>query len=250
MRILFVLFLLLSPLASAFEQAKVAIIIDDIGYRKTDIGTLTLPGNVTFAILPHTPYGKALAEIAYQNDHDIILHIPMESNNNLKALGPGALTRDMDEKSIRATLAQAFDEIPFAIGINNHMGSFLTTQYTPMAWTMRYLKEQNMIFVDSVTTRDSKARKVAAHFGVPNLGRRIFLDNQLERDYITKQFNALIRYTKRNKTAIAIAHPHPETVEVLMDLIPTLAEHGIKLVPLSGLFEQPSFKEERIHSED
>lgn len=249
MRLLIAILLLNYASICAAEQAKVAIIIDDIGYRKSDIATLNLPGNITFAVLPHTPYGKSLAEIAYHSNHDVILHIPMESSNELKALGPGALTSTMDEASIRATLAGAFDEIPFAIGINNHMGSHLTTLYTPMAWTMRYLKEQNMIFVDSVTTNKSKARNVARHFGVPNLGRRIFLDNHLNKEYITQQFNALIRFAKRNKKAVAIAHPHPETVEALMSLIPLLEKNNIKLVAISELISSPLPIEEIVHTD-
>lgn len=234
-RILLTILLLNFAAICSAEQAKVAIIIDDIGYRKSDVATLSIPGDITFAVLPHTPYGKSLAQIAYQSDHDVILHIPMESSNGNKVLGPGALTSDMDETTIRATLASAFDEIPFAIGINNHMGSHLTTLYTPMAWTMRYLKEQDMIFIDSVTTNKSKARNVARRFGVPNLGRRIFLDNQLDKEYITQQFNALIKLAKRNKKAIAIAHPHPETVAALSLLIPQLKENNIELVGISQL---------------
>ncbi|MGB1198965.1 MAG: divergent polysaccharide deacetylase family protein [Thalassotalea sp.] len=250
MRLLLALLLINISALCAAKQAQVAIIIDDIGYRKSDISTLTIPGDITFAILPHTPYGKSLAEIAYQSEHDVILHIPMESSNDTKALGPGALTSDMSEASIRTTLASAFDEIPFAIGINNHMGSHLTTLYKPMAWTMRYLKEQNMIFVDSVTTNKSKARKVARHFGVPNLSRRIFLDNQLDKEYITQQFHALIKYAKRNKTAIAIAHPHPETVEALTTLIPLLAQHDIELVAISKLITPPPSQIQAVHTDE
>lgn len=233
---LFLLFCLAFSASCFAQQAKIAIIIDDIGYRTTDIDTLSIPGDITFAVLPHTPFGKELAQQAYQQNHDVILHIPMESKNDSKVLGPGALTSAMNEVTIRQTLARAFDEIPFAIGINNHMGSHLTTLYSPMAWTMRYLKEQDLIFVDSVTTNQSKARRVAHRFGVPNVGRRFFLDNELSKDYITKQFMQLVNYAKRNKRAVAIAHPHPETVAALSELIPQLAEHNIELVPISNMF--------------
>ena len=40
------------------NTAQVAIVIDDMGYRYTDKHALALPGNVTYAILPHTTYGK------------------------------------------------------------------------------------------------------------------------------------------------------------------------------------------------
>ncbi len=234
MRIIYLLIILFFSSATLAQQAKVAIIIDDIGYRTSDLATLTLPGNITFSILPHTPLGKNIAEKAFATDHDVILHIPMEAENG-KKLGPGALTRDMNEQGIRESLSQSFAEVPFAIGINNHMGSYLTKHYSPMAWTMRYLKENNRAFIDSVTTEQSKARRVARHFGVPSLSRHIFLDNELSPNYISGQFSQLINQAKKYKRVVAIAHPHPETIEALTYLIPQLDAHDIKLVGISSL---------------
>lgn len=231
------LFISLIAIDAMATPARVAIIIDDIGYRKTDQAVLDLPGNVTYAVLPHTPYGKRIARKANERNLDVMLHIPMESENSEKKLGPGALTSEMDEGAIRAELHDAFKEIPFAIGINNHMGSRLTKMYSPMAWTMRYLKENNLIFIDSVTTRNSKARKVARHFGVPSLSRNVFLDNQLNHDYISGQFDELISKAKRHNNIIAIAHPHPETISALTKLIPELDKNNIELVSISELLK-------------
>jgi polysaccharide deacetylase 2 family uncharacterized protein YibQ len=214
----------ITPLATA-KNAQVAIIIDDIGYRKSDAAVLTLPGAITFAILPHTPYGKRLA-------------IPMEAENG-KKLGPGALTVKMNEESIRHQLALAFAEIPFAIGINNHMGSKLTKLYNPMMWTMRFLKERDLIFIDSVTTNKTKAEHIALQVGVPTTHRQIFLDNELTTDYIDQQFMQLIEHAQQYKSVVAIAHPHPETIAALNRLIPLLAALDIDLVPVSSLIDSP-----------
>jgi polysaccharide deacetylase 2 family uncharacterized protein YibQ len=162
----------------------------------------------------------------------------MEAENG-KRLGPGALTTDMNEESIHESLAASFEEIPFAIGINNHMGSRLTKLYKPMSWTMNFLKERNLLFLDSKTCVESQAQQAALDAGVPVHQRHIFLDNKLDDDYIENQFNQLIRAAKKNKSAIAIAHPHPETVKNLSRLIPLLAEHNIELVPLSVLYTIP-----------
>lgn len=228
----FILFFLVLTVNA--EQAKVAIIIDDIGYRQSDIEALELPGQITFAVLPHTPFGKILAEKAHAQRNEVILHIPMEATDG-KVLGPGALTSSMNEENIRSTLTKSFDEIPFAIGINNHMGSHLTTLYQPMAWTMRFLKERNLLFIDSLTTPQSKAERVARYFGVPTRHRHIFLDNQLDSEYIGNQFSQLLYQANRYKSIIAIAHPHPETMAALKALLPKLKEHNISLVPISEL---------------
>jgi len=217
------------------QPARIAIVIDDIGYRDTDKHALSLPGAITYSILPHTPYGKTIAIQANKNHKDVMLHIPMEAENG-KKLGPGALTSTMNKEEILASLNASLAEVPFAIGINNHMGSHLTQLNDPMIWTMNFLKEHHLLFLDSRTTQYSKAGSIAKLIGVPVQDRHVFLDNQLTDRYITKQFKSLIRYAHSQKTAIAIAHPHPETIQALTRLIPTLVEHNIELVPLSTLY--------------
>lgn len=240
MRSFFFFFWVLSS-TSAFaytnQPAQIALIIDDIGYRQTDHHALKLPGKITYAVLPHTPFGKTLAEQAHAQQNEVILHIPMEATNG-KALGPGALTSQMNENHIRESLNRSFAEIPFAIGINNHMGSHLTQLYKPMAWTMRFLKERDLIFVDSLTTEHSKAERVAVHFGVRTRHRHIFLDNELTPEYIEQQFTQLVNQAKQYKSVIAIAHPHPETIDALKNLLPRLKQQNIDLVPISTLLPQ------------
>ena len=226
---------MLSHTASAAQVSRVAIVIDDIGYRYSDANALNLPGNITFSILPHTPYGKKLAEQANIAHHDVLLHIPMEAENG-KRLGPGALTTKMTKKNIHDNLSRAFAEIPFAVGINNHMGSRLTQLYQPMIWMMSFLKSHQLFFLDSKTSAHSQAEKAALAVGVPIRNRHVFLDNQLDEEYIEQQFNQLINQAQKHKLAIAIAHPHPETVKVLSRLIPSLADNNIDLVPLSELY--------------
>lgn len=221
------------------QQARIAIVIDDIGYRYTDKNALSLPGAITYSILPHTPFGKNIAAKANADHKDVMLHIPMEATNG-KKLGPGALTSTMNQKEVLASLNASLAEVPFAIGINNHMGSHLTQLNEPMTWTMNFLKRHHLLFLDSRTTQYSKAGSIAKLIGVPVHNRHIFLDNELTKSYITKQFQSLIKYAKSQKIAIAIAHPHPETIQALAQLIPTLAKNNIELVPLSALYATPT----------
>lgn len=249
----FFLLLIISYTACSFaiaaqeNHAKIAIVIDDIGYRYTDKHALTLPGAITYSILPHTPYGKALATKANEAHKEVLLHIPMEAENG-KKLGPGALTSQMSKAEIHASLNKSLTEVPFAIGINNHMGSHLTQLADPMSWTMSFLKEHHLLFLDSRTSASSKASSIAQQMGVPTKERHIFLDNQLTEAYINKQFHALVESAKTQKFSIAIAHPHPETIQALQRLIPTLKENSIELVPLSVLYSIPAAKKTQVAS--
>ncbi|MEW6998854.1 divergent polysaccharide deacetylase family protein [Colwelliaceae bacterium BS250] len=239
LRIIFCFIIFVSTSVFANNKDKIAIVIDDIGYRATDKTALQLPKQVTFSVLPHTPFGRDLAEQGNLQQREILLHVPMESINNL-LLGPGALTSTMDEANVKKTLAASFADIPHVIGINNHMGSLLTQQSAPMAWTMQFLKDNDLFFLDSRTSKYSQAEYIAQRLGVPSLHRHIFLDNKIDEHYIEQQFKKLISSCKRNGAVVAIAHPHPATIKVLKRMLPTLAAKNIELVTISQLLPTES----------
>ena len=238
---------LFTEVSAQAKPARIAIVIDDIGYRETDKHVLLLPGEITYSVLPQTPYGKQIATKANANKKEVLIHVPMEAENG-KKLGPGALTSGMNKAEVYASLNESLTEIPFAIGINNHMGSHLTRLVEPMSWTMGFLKQHHLLFLDSRTSPFSKASIIAQKLGVPVNGRHVFLDNQLTDHYINQQFQSLIKHAKSQEFAIAIAHPHPETIRALNRLIPTLQQNNIELVPLSTLYVMPKKNQTRIAS--
>lgn len=120
-------------------RGTITIIIDDIGYRYTDALALSLPSEVTFSVLPNTPLASELALSGHAQGRDIMLHLPMEAHSD-RALGPAALTSDMYPEAISDTTRQALLSLPFAIGVNNHMGSRLTRAVAANAGTDANLK--------------------------------------------------------------------------------------------------------------
>lgn len=216
------------------SQGKIALIIDDVGYNKHDADAIALPGQLTYAILPHTPHSIEYAQMARKANKEVMLHIPMEALSG-KALGPGAILSTMTRLEVETRLAAALEEIPFAVGINNHMGSLLTQKTHSMRWTMEFLSRHNLFFVDSLTSNQSVGELQAQLHGVPAFHRNVFIDNQLDEAYMRKQFNQLVRIAKKYRFAIGIAHPYPETTRFLAKALPTLQEHNITLVPVSSL---------------
>ncbi|MFQ6372347.1 divergent polysaccharide deacetylase family protein [Shewanella sp. YIC-542] len=232
MRLLSIVLLCLC--AVPVSAARLAIIVDDIGYRHTDEDVLMLPANVTFSVLPHTPWGKRIAKAAHHQGHEIMLHLPMQALNG-KALGPGGLHNKMSKDEFKQTLTQAIDSVPYAQGCNNHMGSFLTQLQQPMAWLMSTLQHRRLYFVDSMTTRYSKAGHQAREHDVPTLQRQVFLDNQLSLAALEKQLQQAITLAQEEGQAILIAHPYPETLAFLQQQLPQLPASHIQLVKVSRL---------------
>ncbi|WP_082378980.1 divergent polysaccharide deacetylase family protein [Pseudoalteromonas porphyrae] len=232
------LLLVICTLPSLALGKQIAIVIDDIGNHQRDLNTLNLPGKISYSILPHTPYSQIFARLASKANKELLLHIPMQALDTSKALGPGALTSDMSKEQLQYTLGNALASLPQVKGVNNHMGSALTQESLPMKWTMEVLKKRNLYFLDSRTTGLSQAQNVANLYGVENVGRHVFLDNILNEQQLQFRFNELKYKADRYNFAIAIAHPHPETIEFLQRMLPELEQQGFELVPLSQLVER------------
>ena len=159
---------------------------DSLGYRqKEDLLALSLPGPVAYAILPHAPYTKKMVSIASKNGKEILLHQPMQAYENNELLGPGALTLNMTHKEFVKTLEKNMSSVSNIIGVNNHMGSLLTRHPGHMQWLMNVIKENEYIYVDSLTSTSSVAWEIAEKNKIPFLSRDIFLDNKKDLDYIT-----------------------------------------------------------------
>lgn len=225
-----------SPLET--KEPIISIIIDDMGNRLQDgRKAVELPGAITYAFLPHTPYARTLAEQAHSSGKEVMLHLPMDAHSG-NQLGPGGLTLHMTEKQLQTTLKQGLQAVPHVAGLNNHMGSLLTQHPGAMGWLMQGIKEYgDLYFVDSRTTAMSVAERVARESKVPTASRDVFLDNVREPEAIRAQFQQLIRRARNHGKAIGIAHPYPETIAVLSEELEELEAHGVHLVTTSQIIE-------------
>lgn len=225
-------------LAVPLPTVKLVLILDDIGYS-ADAGlrAINLPAQITFAVIPHTPHGKALAEAAHQAGRELMLHAPMSNLSGME-LGEGGLTLQQSEEEFLQVLTAALADIPHIKGVNNHTGSELTAAIQPMQWVMQELKNRNLYFVDSMTTRDSVAGTTAAQFLVPSLRRHVFLDNVQTAEAIDVEFRRAIALAQQQGYAVAIGHPYPETLAYLEIALPMLAQSQVEIVPVSVMLEQ------------
>tara|TARA_B110000444_G_scaffold261173_1_gene311591 strand:+ start:615 stop:1331 length:717 start_codon:yes stop_codon:yes gene_type:complete len=220
------------------EQPTIIIIIDDLGHNlELGIKAINLPGQINYAILPHTTNAKTLADAANAANKEVLLHLPM-ANQQLQPLGPGGLTIEMKKQDFLKTLRDALKAIPHVRGVNNHMGSQLTTLPKEMKWLMEELAKQNLYFLDSRTSAKTVAAETAQYHGVPSLSRNIFLDNNPELSAIEKQFKKLLRKASKEGIAVGIGHPYTETLNYLEKVLPTLENQGFELVLASEAMEK------------
>ncbi len=231
-----VLILCLSTITSVSAEKFASIIIDDLGnHLEHGRDVIAIPAALTIAILPKTTYAKDLARLAAKNNKEVMLHLPMQSIKHHKH-SPGTLNLHMTKNEFNEQLRQNLNSVPYIRGVNNHMGSLLTRHPGHMTWLMDALsKRGDLYFIDSKTTKKSIAHKMAAEHDLPNLSRDFFLDPDDSEHTLRIQFDRFINKINQRGYALAIAHPHPKTIQFLQRHLKELEQHGIKLLPVSKL---------------
>jgi len=234
--LLCLLFCLLAGVAQAAptNKAYMSIIIDDLGQStERDGRTLALPGPVTMAVMPDTPHASDFARQAHKAGKTVILHMPMDPATGPYAWHPGTPIEELARR-----LDTALAKVPYAAGINNHMGSRMTAQREPMAWLMGELQQRHLFFVDSRTSAATVAAAEAQAQGLAHVSRDVFLDDVRTTEAILGQLQQGIALAHKQGSAVLIGHPYPQTLEVLQRELPRLKSQGIELIPLKQMIAE------------
>tara|TARA_B100001540_G_scaffold255363_1_gene232490 strand:- start:1719 stop:2528 length:810 start_codon:yes stop_codon:yes gene_type:complete len=214
------------------------LIIDDVGNsRARGLRAISLPGNITYAVMPFTPFGEELALAAQQAGREVMLHAPMSTLEG-SPLGEGGLTPELSREQFRQRLNAALEDVPNIRGVNNHMGSQLTQLRPQMAWLMQELRLRDLYFVDSRTSDLTVAATVAGEFRVPHLSRQVFLDNERNAVDIAARFEELVARAQEEGIAVGIGHPYGVTIDYLGEVLPTLEERGLRTLFVSQAIEK------------
>ena len=234
---LLMLFLMLASGSAALSPPRIAIIIDDLGYR-LDAGqrAIDLPGPISFAVLPGTPRARALAVQAHENGKEVLLHLPLQAAPNDIIHDPLSLNLDMNRREFGNTFEQALDSVPYAVGVSSHRGSMLTRHPGHMRWLMEEIQARdNLFFIDSYTTHESVALQIAKETGIEARKRDVFLDPDRDPQTVVREFERMKRLAQERGAIVAIGHPYAATLDLLERELPNLAAEGYLLVTISEL---------------
>lgn len=227
--------------AAPVFAGKLAIVIDDFGYRPhNENQVLAMPAAISVAVLPNAPHAREMATKAHNTGHEVLIHLPMAPISK-QPLEKDTLRPDMSSDEIERIIRNAVDNVPYAVGLNNHMGSAMTSNLFGMQKVMQALARYDLYFLDSMTIGNSQAMRAATGTGVKVIKRKVFLDDTQNEADIRRQFNRAVELARRNGSAIAIGHPHPSTVRVLQQMLPTLPP-DITLVRPGSLLNEPQIE--------
>lgn len=242
--ILFVIFSLQSTASAESSESKVlkaAIIIDDFGGGTGGVRDF-LDGDIpiTAAVMPFTESTREHAEWAHKNGIEVMIHLPMEPKRGKRSwLGPKPITVDLSLEEVRKRVEEAIKSVPYAVGLNNHMGSLAVENEAIVRVIVEVAKERKLFIIDSGTSPGTKFPEIAKELGVPLLKRDVFLDDISSATHVRKQMVRLARVTEIKGTGIAIGHVGVTGKVCSIGVFESVEEfkkRNIKIVPVSELF--------------
>ncbi|MCF6331119.1 MAG: divergent polysaccharide deacetylase family protein [Sulfurimonas sp.] len=192
------------------SKPKLAIIFDDVSVKSQvkAIKSLNLP--LTMSFLPPSKSSPNSAKLASKEDFYMV-HLPMQAMGNIKE-EPFTLRIQDSQSEIDDRVQKIKKLFPKVRYVNNHTGSKFTSNEISVNKLISVLNIHNINFIDSRTTADTMVPKVMKNFGLKYVARDVFLDHNTDKAYIKKQIKKAIKIANAHGTAIAIGHPHTNTI--------------------------------------
>jgi len=217
------------------HSPEIAIVIDDMGLNLSGSQrAIKLPRFITLSFMPYAErLGEQTAE-ARANGHELLLHMPMEPMGRQDP-GPGALLTTLTPTDVHARFVHALDSFEGFDGVNNHMGSRFTAYKAGMEIVIGELEKRHLFFLDSRTSAQTVGESTAQEHGLPTIARDVFLDDSVQPDAIRAQLAAAEKVARRKGYAVAIGHPHENTLAALEAWLPEAQREGFVLVPVHDL---------------
>lgn len=199
------------------DLTRIAIIVDDGGYNpKLAEQLMNLDIPLTWSIIPYLKNTQTFMKLADLHEIPYLVHMPMEAVSDTKP-SQYIIGRNMTYGDIRTATEKAFNTMPGAIGLNNHRGSYATSQREIITPVIDEIAARHLIFVDSRTYHKSVAYNIAREKGVKTYINNGFLDGEADKNKIRHRFDDIIRKNKR-KNIVLICHFRPETIKFLKEL--------------------------------
>lgn len=224
------------------SKKYIAIIIDDFGNEgKGTHQMLQLPIPITGAVIPGMPHATSDATLLKEANKEVIIHVPLEPvHGKASWLGSLGITTGLSDDQIKERLVTGYEQVPYAVGMNNHMGSRAMTQERIVKLLVDFAKEKGLYFVDSKTADNALSQRIASERQVSYLARDVFLDNQMSVAHVKAQLGLATKVAKEQGYAVVIGHvgeKGPYTAQGIREMIAPMQNEGIEFVTVSELMK-------------
>ena len=217
---------------------RVSIIINGLGLSRaaTTAAINHTPSEVTLAF---NPYAKGVGDwvsLARAVGHETLIILPMEPIDFPNSdPGPFALQVGLQQTENIDRLRYILSVSQGNIGLLQMMGTSFVTSRKALEPVLKEIHSRGLLVVDNGLAKNSQISKISATIGLPRARIDIFLDQDASRSSIMGKLSALEATAKKNKSAIGIAQPLPNSISLIMNWAKTLAAKKLVLAPISAV---------------
>ena len=217
---------------------RVGIIIRGLGFSRaaTTAAINQTPSEVTLAF---NPYAKGVGNwvgLARAVGHETLITLPMEPIDfPISDPGPFALQVDLKQTENIDRLRYILSVSMGNVGLLQMMGTRFVNSRKALEPILKEISSRGLLMIDDGLARKSQISSIASTIGLPRARSDVFLDQDASRASIMRKLSALEATAKKNKSAIGIAQPLPNSISLIMNWTKTLAQKNLVLAPISAI---------------
>jgi hypothetical protein len=221
------------------RRPRIAVVIGELGLQRAFAErALALPGPVTLMFDAYADDLPDWIARARQAGHEVLIGVPMEPADPRIDAGPLALLTGEAAAQNPARLERMLQRADGAVGITNIQGERFAAFEDAVRPILHALGERGLLVVDARTTPRSVIPRLASELGVPRAINDRTIDEDLERSAIDARLAEIERIARETGTAVAMGSRTPLTLERLAAWLPTLAEKGFALAPITAVINR------------
>lgn len=227
------------PFPNTDKRPRIAIIMANMGLSgpTTADALQRLPGGVTLAFTPYSERLSGWVDKARGEGHEVLLTVPMEPIDYPRNdPGPNTLLTTLKPEQNIERLEWALGRVSGYTGIISLTGSRFVKSAS-LRPALESLKRRGLMFVDSRSSATTEGAQMAALIQMPYALNNRFLDQDPARNNIDSQLKALEEIARQEGAAVGIGLPYQTTIERLAAWLPTLADKGLVLAPVSAVVD-------------
>jgi len=227
------------PMPPPSDRPWIAVVIDDVGLdKKRTERAISLRGPIAMSFLAYASDLPRETAEARRNGHELIVHVPVEPTGQIQDLAQAGSGAGAGRAELLRRLRWDLSRFDGYVGIDNHMGNRLTGDPEGTSAVIEELRTRGLLFLDDRAVGGGTSFAIARRLGVPTAESDVFLDDEINATAIDARLADVEAVAHRNGTAVAIAHPHDQTLDALTVWLAELPQRGFQLVPLTAIVRQ------------
>lgn len=222
-----------SPYTDLEQSQEISVILTELGDNQEvilDNLELIKKNNLTLAFVGDCKFSDSLSALAVSNNIETMLAIPLESypgHNAMSRIKEIKVKNPLDKNYIGKQIAGFKKPVQGIKGITHFWGDFATSEADFMQHIIDYCKDNQLYYIDAMTTSKSKGYELA-------LRKQVLSTWALSYQQVTKK--NLASYVSKNKyPTIIIKFETDKDVEQLKKLISLIDKNQFRIVSVTDL---------------